>query len=108
MEINWKNGKFTNVSDQKIQDIMEGLRHLCTTLSGSIPLDREFGINSDFLGAPLDVAKNMLALEFIEKIEKYEPRVVVDEVRFEVEEDGTLIPSIFISASDLESEGDSY
>lgn len=81
-------------------DIKLCLETLLSVREGSQPLDREFGINLDGVaGYPLDVAKNMLALEIIEKVRIYEPRVEVDNVEFEANTDGQLIPHVhFIKA----------
>lgn len=77
-------------------EIIQGLRTLYTTPEGTIPLDRSFGLNQDFVGYPTEIAKNMYALEVINKTENYEPRVEVD-VSFEDSEDGEIIPVISIS-----------
>ena len=44
----------------------------------------------------MDVAKNMLSLEIIEKVRTYEPRAEVDSVEFEANTDGQLIPHVHI------------
>ncbi|WP_167955142.1 lysozyme [Anaerosporobacter faecicola] len=83
-------------------EIMQGLKTLYTTPEGTIPLDRVYGLNQDFIGYPTELAKNMYALEVINKTEVYEPRVEVD-VSFEDSEDGKIIPVIKIKKSE---EGD--
>jgi len=87
-------------SPDEFADIKLCLETLLSVRAGSQPLDREFGINLDGVaGYPLDVAKNMLALEIIEKVRIYEPRVEVDNVEFEANTDGQLIPHVhFIKA----------
>lgn len=87
-------------SSDKFADIKLCLETLLSVRAGSQPLDREFGINLDGVaGYPLDVAKNMLALEIIEKVRIYEPRVEVDNVEFEANTNGQLIPHVhFIKA----------
>lgn len=81
----------------EIKEISRNLKTLYETPSGSVPLDRSFGLDQEFLGYPLDVAKNMLALEITEKTELYEPRVYVKDVKFTVSNDGLLIPAITIA-----------
>ena len=87
-------------SPDEFADIKLCLETLLSVRAGSQPLDREFGINLDGVaGYPLDVAKNMLALEIIEKVRIYEPRVEVDNVEFEANTNGQLIPHVhFIKA----------
>ena len=77
-------------SPDEFADIKLCLETLLSVRAGSQPLDRNFGIN---------VAKNMLALEIIEKVRIYEPRVEVDNVEFDANTDGQLVPRIhFIKA----------
>lgn len=79
-------------------DIVRCLNTLYSTRAGSQPMRRDFGIDYDgVVGYPLEVAKNKLALEIIEKTEIYEPRVTVTSVDFDVEaSNGKLIPIIHI------------
>ena len=85
---------------EEYADIKQCLQTLLSVREGSQPLNREFGINFDeIVGYPVDVARNMLSLEIIEKVEKYEPRVEVDHIEFEGNMDGQLRPHIhFIKA----------
>ena len=79
-------------------DILRCLNTLYSTRAGSQPMRRAFGIDYDgVVGYPLEVAKNKLALEIIEKTEVYEPRVNVTSVDFDVDvSNGRLIPIIHL------------
>lgn len=80
---------------EEFEDIMVCLETLLAIREGSQPVDRDFGINYEkVVGYPLDVAKNMLSLEIIEKVESYEPRVEVDSIQFTGNADGQLRPHI--------------
>ena len=87
-------------------DIKRCLNYLYSTRAGSQPMDRDFGINyNGVVGMPIEVAKNILALEIISKTEKYEPRVIVDSVDFSVDAlNGQLIPIIHIMKGDENDE----
>lgn len=89
-------------SPEEFADIRQCLETLLSIQEGSQPLDRELGINFDgIVGYPMDVARNMLSLEIIEKVERYEPRVEVDSIDFEDNTDGLLCPHIhFIRAKE--------
>ena len=80
-------------------DIIRCLNILYSTRAGSQPMDRDFGIDYDgVVGYPLEVAKNKLSLEIIDKTEKYEPRVTVVFVKFETNvTEGKLIPTIRVA-----------
>lgn len=85
---------------EEFQDVKRCLETLCSVREGSQPLDRRFGINYDgIVGFPIDVARNMLALEIMEKARIYEPRVEITSIDFEGNSDGQLAPHIhFIKA----------
>ena len=84
-------------------DIKQCVETLLSIREGSQPLDRSFGINLDQVtGYPLDVAKNMLALEIIEKVRTYEPRAEVDSVEFEANINGQLVPHVHIIKAEEE------
>lgn len=89
-------------SMEEYGDIKLCLETLFSVRAGSQPLDREFGISLDGIaGYPMDVAQNMLSLEIIEKVGRYEPRVEVDSITFESTLDGQLCPHIhFIRAKE--------
>lgn len=102
MEGLYVSGDSDGFTPEEFEDIKMCLETLLSIRAGSQPLDRDFGIDYDkIVGYPLDVAKNMISLEIIEKIERYEPRVAVDSVEFTGDADGQLRPRIhFIKASE--------
>ena len=89
-------------SPEEYADIKQCLETLLSIREGSQPLDRELGINFDeIVGYPLDVARNMLSLEIIEKFDRYEPRVEVESIEYEDNTDGLLCPHIhFVRAKE--------
>lgn len=67
----------------ELEDIARCVRNIILTPAGTCPLYRDFGISYDSVSYPVQVAMNEVALEIMEKIEKYEPRVESCEVDFE-------------------------
>ena len=89
-------GEAEGFTPEEFEDIKMCLETLLSIRAGSQPLDRELGIDYEqIVGFPLDVAKNMLSLEIIEKVERYEPRVEVSSVSFTGDTDGQLVPHIY-------------
>lgn len=87
----------------EIEQIEVNLKNLYATKEGTQPLDREFGLNIDFVGDPLPVAKNKFAVEVVRKTAIYEPRVKVTEVTYEEDStNGRLIPSIHLERGDAQ------
>lgn len=82
------------------RDIRRCLTALYSVRVGEQPLDREFGLDWSCLDKPVPIAKNLLALEIIEKTKKYEKRAAVERVEFQTGEDGQLIPIIWLKKGD--------
>lgn len=88
--------KLTGVEDSEAADIKRCLLTLYSVREGEQPLDRDFGLNQEFIDQPVPIAKNMLALEIIEKTHRYEKRVNVEKVDYETSREGQLIPVIYL------------
>lgn len=84
------------IEESEAEDIRRCLITLYSVREGEQPLDREFGLKQEFLDQPVPIAKNMLALEVIEKTQRYEKRVKVEKVEYEASEEGQLIPIIYL------------
>ena len=65
-----------------LEEILRCVRTIIMTPAGTVPLDRDFGIDLDCLDMPAPIAQNALALEIVQKVETYEPRVKVSEASF--------------------------
>lgn len=88
--------KIDGVEEKEAEDIRRCLTTLYSVREGEQPLDRGFGLKQDFLDQPIPIAKNLLALEVIEKTQRYEKRVKVDKVEYEASQNGQLIPVIYL------------
>lgn len=88
------------IEKSEAEDIRRCLTTLYSVREGEQPIDREFGLKQDFLDQPVPIAKNMLALEIIEKTRRYEKRVKVERVEYAVGEAGQLIPVINLKRGD--------
>lgn len=96
--IDLKEGGF---STAEFQDIKRCLETLLSIRAGSQPYDRDLGIDYDgAIGYPASVAMNMLSVEIIDKVERYEPRVKVDSIEFDTGEDGQMVPRIRFTKAD--------
>ena len=84
----------------KYTEVYQNVRTLLSTIKFSVPLDREFGINADYVDKPTPKAMAMLSEEIIEAIGRYEPRAVVDSINFEGDKDGRLIPKVRITVNE--------
>ena len=80
-------------------DVIRCLRNLILTPAGTVPLERDFGIDNSFLGEPTDVVQSMLAVEIIMKVMKYEPRATVAEISIEPGETGQIFVKVVITSA---------
>ena len=84
------------IEENEAEDIRRCLTTLYSVREGEQPLDREFGLKQEFIDQPMPIAKNILALEVIEKTQRYEKRAKVEKVEYEASEEGQLIPIIYL------------
>lgn len=66
-----------------IAEILQNVATIMSTPKGSVPLDRQFGIDVSMLDLPLEIAENLLTVQIMEAIETYETRVEVIKVTYE-------------------------
>lgn len=78
------------------QDIIECLIVILATPQGTVPWDRDFGIDYSILDLPSAAAKSQIAVEFTRKVQKYEPRVKVKNVTFNVDSNNNLVPKVVV------------
>jgi len=88
-----------------IEEIIQNIRIIITTIKGTLPLDRGFGVKGDFIDLPAPIAKAVLISEIAEEIEKQEKRVKITRLEFletdnPEEIEGKLIPRIFFKIKD--------
>jgi Phage baseplate assembly protein W len=82
-------------------EILQNIRVILTTPAGTVPFDRDFGIDMSFLDAPISIAKASLTIEYIKKIRKYEPRAKVEKITFDNDAvNGCLVPRVVIGLGD--------
>ena len=65
-----------------IRQLAQEIRTLLSTARGSVPLDRDFGINWDLVDMPIPEARQMYIAEVAAQIHKYIPRVRFKGIRF--------------------------
>lgn len=72
-----------------VDEIIQNVKVILNTRKGSVPLDRDFGVDWSIIDKPTPASLNLLKVDIVETVEKYEPRVKVKEVN--------LIESEYIS-----------
>lgn len=75
IKINWSP---KNVTEEVIQNVAM----ILATSVGTVPYDRELGIDASAIDTPPFVAQAVVARMVIQKIAKYEPRAYISEIQF--------------------------
>ena len=77
------------------EEVIQNVRTILTTRRGSVPLDRDFGIDTLIVDQPVNRIHAILTTEIIETVERYEPRAEVVSVDFTGDgEDGIIVPRV--------------
>ena len=80
-----------------IEEIVQNIRLILSTPKGSVPLDRNFGINWDLIDKPFPATIQLLKAEVVKAIETYEPRVKVKKVKIrKATSDGRLSVGVLV------------
>lgn len=75
-----------------VQEVLQNVRTILSTVKYSVPLDREFGISGTAVDLPMPQAKAMLSGEIFAAVKRYEPRAIIQSINFTGEETGKLVP----------------
>lgn len=82
-------------------EIMERCMFLLSLVGGTIPMNRDLGMDPDITSCPPHIAQQRYTISAIELIDEYEPRVCVEEVQFETSgEDGYITPKVVLTYND--------
>ena len=88
----------------KLEEILQNVAVLITTVQGTVPLDRRIGVPITFIDEPLQAGMIELTAFLLHAIPEYEPRVIVQEIDFvqdvDAALDGKLIPSVKVVIPD--------
>lgn len=82
--------------DTEHTDILQNIWCILTTVKGTCPNLRDYGMDPEILHLPLPVAKGAYAVCLQKQFELYEPRATLKSLTFDTDKDhpGTLYPSL--------------
>lgn len=90
---------FDYAEAELIDELRKNVETLLGTPEGTVPGDRHYGINQEFVGMPDPVVENLLSLEIIEKIDTYEPRLTVKNITFTHDMNGHIKALVRLGAN---------
>lgn len=79
-------------------DVLEKCMFLLTLIKGTIPMNRDIGMDPDIISQPAYIAQQKYTISAIELIDEYESRVQVEEVQFvQSGGAGNMIPKVVLA-----------
>jgi phage baseplate assembly protein W len=72
------------------EEVAQNVRMIVATPKGSVPLDRDFGLDFNLIDQPMPRAKALMDAEIVRQVAKYEPRASVLSIRWEENEDEAM------------------
>lgn len=88
-----------------LEEIMQNVKTIMATPKGTVPLDRNFGLDWSFIDKPLQLAQALMSSQAVEQINKYEPRAKIVSIGFDKNAlaalDGKMIPRVVIGVNSL-------
>mgnify|MGYP002623587881 CR=1 FL=1 len=88
-----------DIDESEVEEILRCLRAIILTPAGSAPAYRNFGVNNEILDMPMNMAQTAFTVEVMEKVARYEPRVIVEAVEFTPGLDGSIKAKVVIRSA---------
>lgn len=89
-----------------VEEVIQNIQVILSTQQGTVPLDRDFGIDWSAVDEASPMAMMLLRSSIIDALKAYEPRAVVRSIEFKTEPgkamDGTLFPVVTVEISEDE------
>ena len=87
----------------ELEEIAQNVRTVLTTYKKTVPMDREFGLNTSIVDLPIAAAQAAMTADIVAAINRYEPRAQVVSVSYEGKEaEGIVIPKVRIKINGAE------
>lgn len=65
------------------EEIIQNIENILSRLKGNVPLNREKGIDTEFIDEPINIVQALMVGVVMDEIERDEPRFQVDEVIYD-------------------------
>lgn len=88
--------------ENELEEILQNVLMIVGTMKSSVPLDREFGISTEILDAPMN-SQSKLVAEIATAIEKFESRARLRSINFSGNSDGELTPILSLEVRKRDS-----
>lgn len=83
-------------------EILQNCSTILSTSKFSVPLDRDFGVDANYVDAPLLSAKAKAESEIFTALKKHEPRVTVKQVEWYADAEGIIRAKVKVVMDETE------
>lgn len=84
--------------DNEQLEVIQNVKTILTTIQGTVPLDRDFGIDSEVIDKPVNVIRPLIVKEVKEKLAKYEPRAKFISMLWDgAGSEGRIVPTVRVA-----------
>lgn len=83
-----------------VEEVLQNVRIILTTIKYSVPLDRQFGIDGHIVDLPIHQAQAVFSAEIFNAIKRYEPRTEIQSISFAGDQNGRLRPRLEVSVNE--------
>lgn len=92
--------KTVEIGATSVREIIQNVKTILSTFVNTVPLDRDFGVDPEYIDAPMPTNRALFNAEVVKKVQKYEPRVEVVRVLWNESlteiVDGRVVPAVRI------------
>lgn len=67
----------------ELEEILQNVKTILATVKGTVPLDRDFGVDHRILDLPVSVAQAKISAAIVKAINKFEPRARVQKIFYD-------------------------
>lgn len=76
-------------------EVMQNIKMILSTMFFSVPYFRDFAYQPDYLDLPIQGQRARISADVVTAIQKYEPRVIIEQILFDGEAiEGLIVPSV--------------
>lgn len=103
LDITAETGKINLQPKSELEEVIQNVRMILTTMKKTVPMDRDFGMDGEIIDLPIAAAQAKMTAEIVAAVGKYEPRAHVLSVDYEgKEEDGLATTKVKVEINGAE------
>ncbi len=74
-----------------IEEVIQNVQCILSSMQGTCPMYREFGVNNRALDRPYPIAKSIIINDIYDAIQEFEPRADIKNISFKENENNILL-----------------